>query len=57
MFIAGIMGMLGVLACGIGLLFTMAIVYLPVFIIYKKVIGLEDNHTTEHIDMHEDSDS
>lgn len=57
MFIAGIMGMLGVLACGIGLLFTMAIVYLPVFIIYKEVIGLEDNHTTEHIDMHEDSDS
>lgn len=57
MIIAGIMGMLGILACGIGILFTMAIVYLPVFIIYKEVIGLEDVDNQKQIDDRENHDS
>ena len=40
MFVAGIIGMLGIFACGIGLLFTISIVYLPSFFVYKEVIGL-----------------
>ena len=42
MFVAGIMGMLGVIACGIGLFFTMSIIYLPVFFIYKDVVGFNN---------------
>ncbi|MBU2949093.1 hypothetical protein KO493_00070 [Tamlana agarivorans] len=39
MFVAGLMGVLGFLGCGIGILFTISIAYLPVFFIYKEVIG------------------
>ncbi|MFL0354321.1 hypothetical protein [Xanthomarina sp. GH4-25] len=42
MFVAGILGMLGILGCGIGLLFTMSIVYLPAFFIYKEVVGFDE---------------
>lgn len=48
MFVTGIIGILGVLACGIGLLFTIAIMYLPVFLIYKEVIGFDE---TSEIDL------
>jgi len=43
LFITGILGMLGVIACGIGLLFTMSIVYLPVYFVYRDVVGFEDD--------------
>ena len=43
MFVTGILGMLGIIACGIGLLFTMSIVYLPVYFIYRDVVGFEDD--------------
>lgn len=56
LFIAGILGMLGILACGIGLLFTVAIVYLPVFFIYKEVIGFEDTSEIDQIGMRNESD-
>lgn len=42
MFVAGIIGMLGIIACGIGVLFTMSIVYLPAFLIYKEVVGFQN---------------
>ncbi|MEO8933633.1 MAG: hypothetical protein ABI295_04940 [Xanthomarina sp.] len=42
MFVAVIMGMLGILACGVGILFTVSIAYLPSFFVYKEVIGLEE---------------
>jgi len=42
MFITGILGMLGILACGIGVLFTISIVYLPVYLIYKQVVGFDN---------------
>lgn len=42
-FITGIIAMLGLLACGIGVLFTMPLVYLPVYFIYRDYIGFEDD--------------
>lgn len=42
-FITGILGMLGIIACGIGLLFTISIMYLPVYFVYRDVVGFEDD--------------
>ena len=56
MFVTGILGMLGMLACGIGLLFTIAIVYLPLFLIYKEVIGFNTYNEIEQIGVNDDSD-
>jgi hypothetical protein len=42
-FVAVILGMLGIIACFIGLLFTLSIVYLPSFFIYKEVVGLHES--------------
>lgn len=42
LFVAGIIGMLGIIGCGIGILFTISIVYLPCYVIYKHVVGFED---------------
>ncbi|OUR94366.1 hypothetical protein A9Q87_01625 [Flavobacteriales bacterium 34_180_T64] len=42
-FVSGLLGMLGIIACGIGVLFTISIVYLPVYFIYRDVIGFEDD--------------
>jgi len=47
--ITGLIGSLGILACGIGVLFTISIFYLPVYIIYKKVVGFEDNDEIDEI--------
>ena len=43
LFITGILGMVGAIACGIGMLFTISIVYLPVYFIYRDVVGFEDD--------------
>ncbi|PWH84392.1 hypothetical protein DIS18_07615 [Algibacter marinivivus] len=56
MFVAGLLGMLGIIGCGIGLLFTISIVYLPVFFIYKEVVGFEDTSEIEQIGVRDDSD-
>ncbi len=42
-FVTGILGCLGVLACGIGVLFTMPLVYLPVYVIYKEIVGFDED--------------
>lgn len=39
MIVTSILGMLGFLVCGIGVLFTISIAYLPVYLIYREVIG------------------
>ncbi|WP_299337192.1 hypothetical protein [uncultured Psychroserpens sp.] len=49
MFVTGILGMLGIIACGIGLLFTISIVYLPVYFIYRDVVGFEDEDEIQYI--------
>ncbi len=53
-FVSVVIGMLGILGCGIGLLFTMSIIYLPVFFIYKEVIGFEDTSEIEQIGVRDD---
>lgn len=47
--VAGFLGFLGVLACGIGVLFTISIVYLPTFVIYKEVVGFGVENEIEQI--------
>ncbi|WCO02271.1 hypothetical protein [Psychroserpens ponticola] len=49
MFITGILGMLGIIACGIGVIFTISIVYLPVYFIYREVVGFEDHDEIKYI--------
>ena len=43
--ITAIIGMLGAIVCGFGVLFTISIVYLPIYLVYKDVIGF--NKTTD----------
>jgi hypothetical protein len=54
MLVAGLMGMLGIIGCGIGVVFTISIVYLPPFLIYKDAIGLEENHPIDDIGANTD---
>lgn len=54
MFVMGILAMLGIVACFIGILFTMSIVYLPVFFVYKEVIGFEETSEIDQIGMGSD---
>lgn len=42
LFVCSILGMLGIIACGIGILLTISIAYLPFFLIYKEVIGFNE---------------
>ncbi|WP_211359261.1 hypothetical protein [Bizionia myxarmorum] len=41
--------MVGMLLCGIGLLFTAAFAYHPLYLIYKNVIGFPEKEPTSHI--------
>ena len=51
MLVAGIMGMLGMIACGIGIVLTISIAYLPSFFIYKEVVGLHKNNKVAQDDI------
>jgi hypothetical protein len=42
-FVTGILGMLGLIACFIGILFTISIMYLPVYFVYRDVVGFEED--------------
>lgn len=50
MFVAGLIAMLGILGCVIGIVFTMSIIYLPSFLIYKDAIGFDGTHGIDDID-------
>ncbi len=39
----------GLLMCGIGILFTVAFVYHPTYLIYKEVIGFDEEHAIDEI--------
>lgn len=54
LFICGLMAMLGLIACFIGILFTLSIVYLPGYIIYKHVVGFEEVHEMDQIGIIQD---
>lgn len=42
MFVAGLVAMLGILGCVIGIVFTISIIYLPSFLIYKDAVGFDE---------------
>lgn len=46
--------LLGYLACGIGLLFTSAFIYHPVYFMYKEVIGFDDTDEIDEIGLIEE---
>ncbi|TNJ43706.1 hypothetical protein KFZ70_08155 [Tamlana fucoidanivorans] len=54
LFVAALLGMLGVLGCGIGLLFTISIAYLPLFFIYKEVVGFDETSEIDQIGTNTD---
>lgn len=39
----------GAILCGIGAFFTTAFVYHPIYLVYKNVVGFEDDNTINHI--------
>ncbi|WP_035483795.1 hypothetical protein [Gaetbulibacter saemankumensis] len=50
LFVAALLGMLGIIGCGIGVLFTISIAYLPPYLIYRNSIektDLEDFQVTD----------
>ncbi|PKQ44507.1 hypothetical protein [Confluentibacter flavum] len=51
MFVAGLVAMLGILGCVIGIVFTMSIIYLPSFLIYKDAIGFDGTNVIDEIGM------
>ncbi|WP_346880852.1 hypothetical protein [uncultured Algibacter sp.] len=57
LFVTGIMAMLGILACGIGLLFTLPLIYLPIFLIYKEVVGFGSYSEIDEIGMGDNPDA
>ena len=40
--VTGLLACLGFIACGLGVLFTVSIVYLPVYFVYKDVVGFNE---------------
>ncbi|MCX7546617.1 hypothetical protein OS188_01480 [Xanthomarina sp. F1114] len=55
MFVAGVIGMLGLIACGIGVVLTISIVYLPPLFIYKEVVGFHKNDRNTTVEIHTES--
>lgn len=49
MFVAGLIAMLGIFGCVIGLVFTMSIIYLPSFLIYKNAVGFDETSAIDEI--------
>ncbi|MFB9055869.1 hypothetical protein ACFFU9_03855 [Mariniflexile ostreae] len=49
MMVTGILGSFGIILCGIGILFTIAIFYLPPYLIYKDVIGFDQKSDIDKI--------
>jgi uncharacterized membrane protein len=56
MLVCAIIGMLGVIACFIGIVLTISIAYLPVFLIYKEVIGFDDRNEIDFIGTNTEED-
>ena len=50
LFVSGLLAeIVGLLMCGIGILFTVAFVYHPTYLIYKDVIGFDEEHVIDEI--------
>lgn len=46
--VAGLIGILGIIGCGFGILFTISFMYLPPYLVYKYIAGFE---TLDDIDL------
>ncbi|GGD13761.1 hypothetical protein [Hyunsoonleella pacifica] len=57
MFVCGILGMLGAIACIVGVVLTVSIMYLPVFLIYKGVLGFDNRNEIDLIGTNQREDS
>lgn len=57
MFVCAILGMLGAIACVIGVILTFSIAYLPVFFIYKAVVGFDESNEIDFIGTSTNEDS
>jgi hypothetical protein len=54
LFVSGLLaGLVGFLMCGVGMYVTASFSYLPVYIIYKDVVGFDDEDETKKIEQHE----
>ena len=49
LFVCGILGMIGLIGCCIGILLTISIFYLPTYVIYKNVVGFDDASELDQI--------
>lgn len=49
LFVTAVIGMLGAIACFIGMLFTISIVYLPNYLIYKDIFGFHEVNDIDKI--------
>jgi hypothetical protein len=54
MLVAGILGMLGIIGCFVGLFLTISIVYLPSLLIYRSVIGFNETSPIDEIGANSD---
>lgn len=53
LFVIGIIvGIIGTITCGLGYLFLTPFSYLPIYLIYKEVIGFEENNEISEIGSH-----
>jgi hypothetical protein len=49
--VTSFVAMLGIFLCGIGLLVTFAIVLIPLYFVYKQVVGFDDNNEIDEIGL------
>lgn len=49
MVVTAIIGMLGAIACFVGVLFTISIMYLPTYLVYKEVFGFDNKSAIDEI--------
>jgi len=55
-FVCGILGALGLIACFVGVILTISIAYLPVFLIYKDVVGFDNRSEIDFIGTNTEED-
>jgi uncharacterized membrane protein len=55
MILFGLIGALGMVLCFVGVLFTVSIVYLPVYFIYKEVVGFDNISDFNQIGTHNET--
>jgi len=51
-FVIFLLAMVGIVACFIGILFTISLVYIPFYVVYKESIGFDDQSEIDEIGSH-----